>query len=102
MPSESLKALIRGFMSAPPHGLVFPVSIFTVTGSGSPKLVLDSLKVSRQVGDLSMRLLQGPPIIFWPLKEVNGGGVMKSAGVSRPHPGSLFGSLGVGTEEREG
>lgn len=21
-----------------------------------------------------MRLLQGPPIIFWPLKEVNGGG----------------------------
>lgn len=73
MLSESPRALIRGFMSTP-HDLLFPVSIFTVTRSGSPKLVLGSLKVFRKVGDLPMRLLQGPPTIFWPLKEVNGGG----------------------------
>lgn len=74
MLSESLRALIKGFMSTPPHDLLFPVSIFTVTRSGSPKLVLGSLKVSRKVGNLPMRLLQGPPTIFWPLKEVNGPG----------------------------
>lgn len=99
MLSESLRALIRGFMSTP-HDLLFPVSTFTVTRSGSPKLVLGSLKVSRKVGDLPMRLLQGPPTIFWPLKEVNGG--VKSLGTSRPNSGSLFGSLAVRTEEKEG
>lgn len=70
MQSESLRAFDQGaHVNNPLRDLIFPVAIFTVTRPGSPKLVLDSLKASRKVGDLSMGLLQGPPTIFWLLKE---------------------------------